>query len=270
MKYPNSKNNNMLRRGFILAFCLMLLPFDLLSFINGSACANSDNLVDYNLNLDSQNNQPLPIDEIQKSLWRSNITPAQEQKEKTQKDELKSLIEQINAMNLSVPEQSLESPDIIETQIPTEPEKNISKTTNNILKLKNNNENNTAYEPVTEETIQKLKKMAENPQKINNPYEIGNTLYLSNCIGEASEFYQEALRRNKPDDMSLSEDRAWLLFQTANSLQTVDMVTAGDVYKKLITEFPDSPWAGIAKVQSNLITWYIKDKPDELLKEYQR
>jgi tetratricopeptide (TPR) repeat protein len=270
MKYSKIKNGNVLHYSFILAFCLMLLPFDLLSFINGSASANSDNMVEYNLKQQDQKSPVVSPDDIQKSLWRSNITPAQEQKEKAQKEELKSLIEQINAMNLSVSEQAGESPDVNEFQTSNEPEKNISQAVSDVQKVKNTNDNNTLYKPITEKTIQKLKKMAENPQKIDNPYEIGNTLYLSNCVGEAAAFYKEALRRNKPEDISSSEDRAWLLFQTANSLQSVNKSAADDIYKKLVTEFPDSPWAGIARVQSNLITWYIKDQPDELLKEYQR
>lgn len=270
MRYKKYESKHKLSRGFISALCLMLLPFDLLSFVNGSASANSEDMVEYNLKQDEQQSPPVSTDDIQKSLWRTNITPAQEKKEQAQKEELKSLIEQINAMNLSVPGITLESPVITETRTSTEPEENISKPVIDIQKLKNNNDNNSPYKPVTEKTIQKLKKLAENPQKIGNPYEIGNTLYLSNCVGEAAAFYQEALKRNKPDDRSSSQDRAWLLFQTANSLQTVDMVEADNMYKKLITEFPDSPWAGIAKVKSNLITWYVNDQPDELLKEYQR
>ena len=70
--------------------------------------------------------------------------------------------------------------------------------------------------------------------------------------------------------MSSSDDRAWLLFQTGNCLQATDMQAAADIYKKLITEFPESSWADIARVQSNYITWYKNDKPDELLTEYKR
>ena len=267
IKYNNTKISI---RLLILTFCLMLLPFDLLSFINGSASANSENMVEYNLNNQEQEKPAISTGDIQKSLWRTNITPAEEKKEQDQKDELKSLIEQINMMSLSLPAQSFESTDIDRNVKVEEPEKNTSINENSQKNVKKANSGNNSNEVITEKTLSKLKKIAENPQKIDNPYEIGNTLYLSNCIGEAATFYQEALRRNKPEDRSSSEDRAWLLFQTANSLQSLDMIEADNIYKKLITEFPESPWTEIARVQSNLISWYSKDKPDELMKEYKR
>ncbi len=255
---------------YILAFCLMLLPLDQLTFINGSASADSDNMVDYNLNQDVQNSPVITYDDVQKSLWRTNITPAEEQQEQVQKDELKSLVEQINAMELTLPLQSVEPADINEAVSTDEIEKNILQNEKSKPAEKNYNTDNAGCESISEQTIQKLKKIAEIPQEVDNPYEIGNTLYLSNCVGEAAAFYREALRRTKPDDMSSSDDRAWLMFQTGNSLRSIDMLAAADVYKKIITEYPDSPWADYARVQSNVITWYTKDKPDELLNEYKR
>lgn len=255
---------------YIFALCLMLLPFDLLSFINGSASANSDNMIEYYLNQDERANPASGKEDVKKLLWQENITPAKEQQEQVQKDELQYLIEQINSMQLSLPSQIFEPLDGEEKATSNQPEKNVLQNENPKPIERTANANKMLYEPVTEPTIQKLRKMMEKPEEINSPYEIGNTLYSSNYIGEAAVFYKEALRRNKPDDISSSDDRAWLLFQTANSLQSADMLAAADMYKKLITEFPNSPWADIAKVQSNLITWYTQDKPDELLVEYKR
>ena len=255
-------------RIFVFALCLMLLPFDLLSFVNGSASAKSDNMVEYNLYQDVNSSPPLNINEIQKSLWQANITPAKEKQAQQQKDELQSLIDQINSMELLLPSENVRPSDNIEVESQPEPQKTTSQNENTKPVEKSSNTNSAAYELITNQTIQKLKKMAEKPEEIDNPYEIGNTLYLSNCVGQAAAFYKEALRRNKPDDMSSSDERAWLLFQTANSLRSADMSAAAGVYKKLITEFPGSPWADIARVQSSVITWYVKDKPDELLAEY--
>ena len=255
----------------VLAFCLMLLPFDLLTFISGKVSANSDNMVEYNLNSDSQDKTVIPNEDIQKTLWQTNIsTPVDEQKQQIQKDELKSLIEQLNSMELSLPEDDYEITDVDNVPALKEPEKTVPQKEPVKTQIQKEISNNTTFESITVQTIQKLKKMAEKPEEVDNPYEIGNTLYLSNNIGEAAEFYKEALRRKKPDDMSSSDDRAWLLYQTGNSLRTIDMLAAADYYAMLITEYPNSPWADIARVQTNVISWYTKDKPDELLKEYKR
>lgn len=255
-------------RIFVFAFCLMVLPFDLLSFMSGSASANSNNMVKYNLEQEVQPSAIIGSEDARKSLWQENITPAKEQQQ-VQKDVLQSLIEQINAMQLSLPSQAFEPSETAVNILRTEPEKSASQNENSEQAVRTANIN-TQYESISEPTIRKLRKLAEKPEEIDNPYAIGNTLFLSNYVGEAASFYQEALRRNKPDDMTSSEDRAWLLFQTANSLQNVDMAAAADEYQKLITGFPNSPWADIARVQSNLIRWYTEDKPQELLTEYKR
>ena len=170
-------------------------------------------------------------------------------------------------MELSLPDTIFENENVTNDVPKTNTEKTIPIKEDVPSIPKNNKSNNMTYEFVTEKTLQKLMKMSENIEEVDNPYEIGNTLYLSNAIGQAATFYKESLRRSKPEDMSASEDRAWLLFQTANSLQTIDMLAAADIYGRLITEYPDSPWTGYARVQTNVINWYVSDKPDELLKQ---
>ena len=94
----------MSNRICVLTFCLMLLPLDLLTFINGQVYANSDSMIEYDLNQVEQNSNTITSSDIQKILWQTYITPAEEQQEQVQKDELKSLIEQINAMVTSKPD----------------------------------------------------------------------------------------------------------------------------------------------------------------------
>jgi tetratricopeptide (TPR) repeat protein len=256
------------KRFLIFVFCLMLLPLNLLNFLSGTVSADSDNMVDYRLDNDAQNNTAITNEDIRTSLWQTNISPVEEQKQQVQKDELKSLIEQLNSIELSLPDQSNEVYEVNTIPASEEPEITAPKVDSSKQTIQNNNNSNTGFESITEQTILKLKKLSEKPEEVDNPYEIGNTLYLSNNVGEAAAFYKEALRRKKPDDMSSADDRAWLLFQTGNSLRTIDMIAAADYYAKLLTEYPNSPWADIARVQSGIISWYTKDKPDELLKEY--
>lgn len=267
----NSKHKkfNVINMFLVLAFCLMLLPFEQLSFIEGQAFADSNDLIDYGIGIDDENDTVTENSDIKETLWQMSITSAIDDKDKEQKDELQALIEQINSIELSLTEIN-ETENSVEAPSSTEPEKIVTQNEDTQPSIKNDNIGNNNLEVVTFETIQKIKKMAEKPDEVDNPYEIGNTLYLSNNIGEAAVFYQEALRRKKPEDMSSSDDRAWLLFQTGNSLRTIDMLAAADMYGKLITEYPDSAWAGYARVQRNVITWYLSDKPDDMLKQIKK
>ncbi len=267
----NSKHRRINIAGafFVLAFCLMLLPFEQLFFIEGQAFADSNDLIDYGIGINDENDTVNENIGIKETLWQMSITSAIDDKDKKQKDELQALIDQINSIELSLAEIN-EAENSYETPSSTEPKITVTQNEDTQPAKKDDNISNNNLEMVTFETIQKIKKMAEKPDEVDNPYEIGNTLYLSNNIGEAAVFYQEALRRKKPEDMSSSDDRAWLLFQTGNSLRTIDMLAAADMYGKLITEYPDSAWAGYARVQRNVITWYLSDKPDDMLKQIKK
>jgi hypothetical protein len=274
MKVENHKNSkhkkfNVISMFFVLSFCLMLLPFEQLLFIEGQVFADSNDLIDYGIGADERINNVTENSDIKRTLWQMSITSAIDDRDKKQKNELQTLIDQINSIELSLAGIN-ETENSYEAASSVKPERKVMQNEDTQPAIKNDNIGNNNLELVTWETIQKIKKLAENPNEVDNPYEIGNTLYLSNNIGEAAVFYQEALKRKKPEDMSSSEDRAWLLFQTGNSLRTIDMLAAADMYGKLITEYPDSAWAGYARVQRNVITWYLSDKPDDMLKQIKK
>ncbi len=65
----------------------------------------------------------------------------------------------------------------------------------------------------------------------------------------------------------MSRDRAWILFQIGNCLRKDDLPAAAKMYQQLLTEYPNSPWVDLAKAQSNLIAWYLKDEPVKLIAE---
>ena len=79
--------------------------------------------------------------------------------------------------------------------------------------------------------------------------------------------YQEALKRQAPNDPTVSRDRAWILFQTGNCLRNNDMPAAAKIYRRLLTEYPTSPWADLASARGKLIDWYLKDEPEKLVVE---
>jgi TolA-binding protein len=98
---------------------------------------------------------------------------------------------------------------------------------------------------------------------------LGEVLFLSDYLKEASVFYREALNRKSPDKDDQAQNRAWILFQIGNCLRGDDPLTAMKIYRQLITEYPDSSWTDLAKTRHKLIDWYQKDKPQTLIVESQ-
>jgi len=96
---------------------------------------------------------------------------------------------------------------------------------------------------------------------------VGEILFVSGNVKEASIFYSEALNRKDPNDAGSSWDRAWILFQIGNCLRNDDLPEAAKMYRQLLTEYPNSPWADMAQAQSMLIDWYQKEEPVKLIAE---
>ena len=125
-------------------------------------------------------------------------------------------------------------------------------------------------EPINNETLQKLRNLAQEPEKIANPLELGEILFVNGNVKEAAMFYSEALKRKDPNEISVSEDRAWILFQIGNCLRSDDMPAAAKMYQQLLTEYPNSPWAILATARNNLIAWYMRDEPFKLIQQVKR
>jgi outer membrane protein assembly factor BamD (BamD/ComL family) len=60
------------------------------------------------------------------------------------------------------------------------------------------------------------------------------------------------------------------LFQIGNCLRNDDLPAAAKTYQQLLTEYPNSPWADLAKARRDLIAWYLKDNPVKLIAEVKR
>jgi len=73
-----------------------------------------------------------------------------------------------------------------------------------------------------------------------------------------------------PNDVSLSGDRAWVLFQLGNCLQNHKPTTAMEIYRKVLVEYPDSPWTDLAKARRGVIEWRLKEKPHGWIREPER
>jgi len=246
-------------------YCLMMLPFDLLPFIKGTVFAGSDELVEYNLPQDSLTVSNKTNKQIRFQLWKSDITPAKDEKDRKFSNELNLLIEQVRSIKIASqqpPENivasetiSIIEPDKVSIKIST-PEKDTKKI-----------ESNPSLASITDTTLKILKGLIQNPEKINNPFETGEILFINGNLKEAALFYQEALIRTDPNAPGSPDDRAWLLFQKGNCLRNDEMAEAVKIYSQLIMEYPNSPWANMARIQSQFITWYQTEQPQKIIAE---
>jgi tetratricopeptide (TPR) repeat protein len=250
----------------LYVLCLTLMPFDLLSFVTGTASANSEQLVEYKLTQDNFTDSNDSSVSLKRQLWKSDITPIASEKDRNKKDELKELIEQIRAIEVQPQEQApklVAPPKIIPAAEP-----DVSEVTSEpVVQKKPEYEPNLTYTPISSETLKILGNLSQNPKQIDNPMELGEMLFHNGNYKEAVLFYQEALIRTESNNPDTAMNRAWILFQTGNCLRNSDMPGAAKIYGQLITEFPNSLWARMAMVQSQFITWYQKDEPQKLIND---
>ncbi|MHC4758838.1 MAG: tetratricopeptide repeat protein, partial [Planctomycetota bacterium] len=121
------------------------------------------------------------------------------------------------------------------------------------------------YKPIADQTLKALEGLAEQPQELDNPFELAELLFLSNYPDKAAVFYEEALTRTSMDSSISAQRKAWILFQLGNCLRKNDPVKAKQMYTQLINEFPESSWTGPAKSQVELIDWFQKDQPEKIV-----
>lgn len=201
-------------------------------------------------------------------LQQAILNVPEKKKDNKSKDELKRLIQQVRSIEFKH-QKSPEPVIAVEPAPTTEPNKT---SPNNNVEVQKGDKRKTAeaklpYEPIADQTLQILKNLSQHPDKVNNPFQLAEILFLDGRLKEAAMFYQEALNRIGKDGSSPDEDRAWILFQIGNCLRNDDPPTAMKAYRQLITEHPSAPWTEIAKTLEKLIDWYQKDKPRESIAE---
>jgi TolA-binding protein len=211
-----------------------------------------------------------PTTNIGRQLWRAGISVYEGERDNKRKNELKRLIEQVRSIEFKPPKQP--EPFITIEPVPTkivEP----NQTPSDIVVIEESSnktiESKLLYEPVTDRTLQMLDNVAQDPNQLENPFELGEVLYFSGHLKQAAVFYQEALNRTDPDKPGLTRNRAWILFQIGNCLKDDDLTKAQNMYRQLIAECPGSPWVEPAKAREKLIDWFLKVKPQTLIAEPQ-
>jgi len=224
--------------------CFTFLSLRLLTALTGAVYANS---TAGNGKVLSHSGVTTSIDPKNKSaieLLRAEISIAKSENDTKSSGQLKQIIEQIRSIEFG-PHKQVPQPVIVPEKAPAiEPNETVTEVPVQKEQAQKAIESKPKYAPISEKTLQMLMTLAQDPM-----------------------FYSEALRRKDPNDVSLSRDRAWILFQTGNCLRNEDLPGAAKAYQQLLTEYPSSPWSDLAKVRSNLIAWYLKDEPVKLIAE---
>lgn len=213
-------------------------------------------------NVPSTSNSPL-----RHQLWQAKISIPEGEKDERSKNELKQVIQQIRSVEFG-PEKQSPKPVIVVEPVPTtEPNETLPTTEVPNGPAEIETELKPPYEPVSEQTLQMVENLLQHPDRVVNPFELGEVLFLSGNMKEAAIFYQEALNRKRSDDVWSAQDRSWLSFQIGNCLRNDDPPAAKKMYGQVITKHPDSPWVDLAKARHELADWYQKDKPWTLIEK---
>ncbi|MHC4168287.1 MAG: tetratricopeptide repeat protein [Planctomycetota bacterium] len=260
---------NISRVFWFCILCFTFMPLLLLASLVGIASASSTSETASEV---AQSGSAITVDPSspqQRELWQAKITVAQTPEDDTSKNELRYMIDKIRSVTFEPPRQAA-GPVIVPIEVQSaEPAERPAEVTTDVKDKPKRGEPKPKlpYEPITEETLQMLRNLSKDPEKVGNPFELGETLFLSGNLEEAAVFYTEALRRTEPNDVDPSGNRAWMLLQTGNCLRNSDRPEAAKMYALLLTEYPNSPWAYMAQAQAQLIDWYLRDEPYKLIAE---
>lgn len=254
-------------KSYLYIICFTFSSLRLLTSITGITYANSSAGIDRELSPDSLKAPRDPNNVYGLQLLRADFSIAEDQNDTKSKKQLKLIIDQIRSVRFKSQEQTNEPVTTPEKTPVIEPNETVSEVPVQGQDEKQRIKSKLPYEPITDQTMQILRSLVQHPEKLDNPLELGEILFLSGNLKEASIVYVEALNRKDPNDAGSSLDRAWILFQIGNCLRDDDMPAAAKMYQRLLTEYPNSPWADLAKARSILIDWYLKEEPVKLVAE---
>jgi len=257
-------------RLYFYIACFTFLSFRLLTSLTGAVYANSTAGDSRKLSQSSVITSRDAKNISGLEMLRAEVSIAKRQNDTESRNQLRQIIEQIRSVEFGPQKQAPAPVVILEKASAIEPNETVPGVPGQKEKAKPEAKPKLPDEPITGETLQMLRNLAQEPEKLDNPLELGEILFVSGNIKEAATFYSEALKRKDPNDVSASWDRAWILFQIGNCLRNDDLPVAAKMYQQLLTEYPNSPWADMASAQSNLIAWYLKDEPVKLMLQVKR
>lgn len=219
---------------------------------------------------------PIPNNHFGRKLWKTRMGVPKSEEDNRSRAELQRMIEQIRSIKferINLTAEPVIAAELAPVTEPNETLSNVKKSSDITVpkeiveekQIKSENEKPLPYQPLTNQTLQMIRRLLRHAEQADNPLELAEVLFRSGHLKEASVFYQEALNcKNVPEPLS-AQEKAWILFQIGNCLRNDDLPRATKMYRQLILECPDSPWTDLAKTQEKLINWHQKDEPRKLV-----
>jgi hypothetical protein len=122
---------------------------------------------------------------------------------------------------------------------------------------------------INPKTLEDLAASAKDPNSIAEPLALAQTLYRAGHPKEAIVFYEIAAGRTTAMGRILSsDDKSWILLQIAACYNDAPQ-KAISILDKLITDYPKSVWASAAVAKRDILQWYLKENPRQLLESPQ-
>lgn len=219
------------------------------------------------------------------NLASARITLPADEKDKENRSELRDLINRLNSVEITASTVEINTK---KTQIEA-PSKKVIDSESSVSKSLQDNLNETSkaesdkpfavdnngftendldairqQDNLKDETIKQIKDLIDSPEPFNQFFELGEIMFDSNRLSEAYIFYKRSLDSTDDNDV---EKRTWILFQMANCLRNTDYSKAIEHYKTLIAECPHCQWSEFAKDQIKLLSWYLADDPQGLIRK---
>lgn len=252
----------------MIVVCLTFVPLDLLLSLSGAAFANTATNVPETLPQKKPDAVRDPNISLKQQLVKEEIRVIESKEDVEKENTLKQMIEQVRSMQFGQEQKPAASPSMVPAKPPAiDPNAGIPAIQPRLATAKPDVEPKLPAEKVTDQTLQKLKALAEQPGNVGDPLGLGEILFCGGSLEAAARFYGEALKRIDPNDPNASENRPWILFQIGNCLRESDRPAAAKTYAQLLSEYPQSPWTEMGKAESKIIEWYLRDEPQKLMKE---
>ena len=254
-------------------FCIWQPPIQLtrLPSDKWQTRTNSNIAVNFAAKVDKKTSHLLiaksPTTDISRQLWQARITNLKDGKTNKSKNELRQIIRQINSVEFKPQDQTYKPLIVVEPIHKAEPNAISSDTEMPQEQKLNKIKGKLPDGQIIDQTLQTFKSLSQHPDQLHNPFKLAEILFNSHCLREAAKCYQESLNRMTTNETDQVANKVWVLFQIGNCLRNIDPSTATQMYGQLIAEYPNSPWADLAKAKTKLIDWYLKDKPNTLINE---
>lgn len=236
--------------------------------------------VDPNTRVDPENDLLLaknPTTESEHQLWKARMSTTGDAETSQSKNDLKSLMQQINSIKFkelepvpeAPPEPAVEATAPLVAPLPIEEPaaavEPVVETEPNDVAAPEASASEPSVGHLSPQTLEMFRELLKKPEQLKKPFELGEVLFRGRYPKEAAICYQIAFDRMADVEEDPHYNKAWILFQLGNCLEDVSPEEALEKYRILMTEYSDCPWVDVARVKSRVIDWRLKDNPVGLI-----